>query len=278
MRPLRTIALLVFFISLPLFSFSQTPSGTHSTISSNFNGTAISAGKYVWYSAVFSPQHVGSGPAHIYLRNATVTFAANGTNYTLAVPDADILISSSITTATSSYDAAANKWTISTPPNLAGNTLLTAFSFPVPSAGLPGGINPVTFGGYFFTDTQGVSLNWQWAAAVYTSFNANWNLLGVKPIDATTGSPYNNSDHAGTPENYKSDLTSGARGGGGSNYTGGYSGTASVTPVVQVPNTTPPSITASISPSPNAVGWNTATTTVSFNCAAGTNPIASCTG
>jgi hypothetical protein len=39
-----------------------------------------------------------------------------------------------------------------------------------------------------------------------------------------------NSDHAGTPENFKPFVIGGARGGGGSNYTGLYSGTGKVTP------------------------------------------------
>ncbi|MBV9144423.1 MAG: hypothetical protein JO065_00810, partial [Acidobacteria bacterium] len=35
---------------------------------------------------------------------------------------------------------------------------------------------------------------------------------------------YRNNDKAGTPENYKQYVIGGARGGGGKNYTGGYSG------------------------------------------------------
>jgi hypothetical protein len=63
---------------------------------------------------------------------------------------------------------------------------------------------------------------------VYTQFTTDLNGIGVKPIDGGQMNPYNNSDHAGTPENFKSFVTGGARGGGGSNFTGSYSGTASV--------------------------------------------------
>jgi hypothetical protein len=92
--------------------------------------------------------------------------------------------------------------------------------FLVPTGGLPGGINPVSWQGQFYSDTSGVSLNWQWAAAVYTKFTTSYGGLGVKPVDSNTASQYKNSDHAGTPESYKTYVMGGARGGGGSNYTG----------------------------------------------------------
>ena len=75
------------------------------------------------------------------------------------------------------------------------------------------------------SDTPGVTVNWKWAAAVYTSFSTNNNGLGVKPVDDNQASAYKNSDHAGTPETFKSFVTGGARGGGGSNYTASYSAT-----------------------------------------------------
>jgi len=49
--------------------------------------------------------------------------------------------------------------------------------------------------------------------------------LAVKPVDDTKASQYKNSGHAGTPESFKSFVTGGARGGGGSHFTGSYGGT-----------------------------------------------------
>jgi hypothetical protein len=46
-------------------------------------------------------------------------------------------------------------------------------------------------------------------------------------VDDNQASIYKNSDHAGTPENFKASVTGGATGGGGSNFTGSYSATGS---------------------------------------------------
>ena len=62
---------------------------------------------------------------------------------------------------------------------------------------------------------------------VYTTFDTTYNELGVKPVDDNQASQYKNSDHAGTPENFKAYVIGGATGGGGSNFTGSYSGTGS---------------------------------------------------
>jgi len=109
--------------------------------------------------------------------------------------------------------------------------LLSGLSFHVPSQGLPGGINPVSWSGTFITDTTGVNVNWAWAAVVYTTFNADHSMLDVKATDDNHDDCVTqNSDHAGTPELYKSNVIGGARGGGGSNYTGSLSGTQGVAP------------------------------------------------
>jgi hypothetical protein len=121
-------------------------------------------------------------------------------------------------------------WITRVPLNgLSGNVFLSGLAYQLP-ANLSGGLKNVTWSGVIIPDTAGVSVQWQWAAAVYTRFSSDNNAIGVKPVDDGKLSQYNNSDHAGTPENFKSNVIGGARGGGGSNYTGSYSGTASVGP------------------------------------------------
>jgi len=58
-------------------------------------------------------------------------------------------------------------------------------------------------------------------------------MLNVKPTHQNACN-VNNGDHAGTPENpaYQQCVTGGATGGGGSNFTGSWSGTVSASPCV----------------------------------------------
>jgi len=59
---------------------------------------------------------------------------------------------------------------------LKDNTFFSALDYQVP-ANLPGGLKNVTWSGTIDTDTPGVKVNWQWAAAVYTNFSADYNAL-----------------------------------------------------------------------------------------------------
>jgi len=147
----------------------------------------------------------------------------------VAVPGAVITIDPAATQATTTYDTGSGQWETTLPPQWSGNALLSAVELPLTSS-VPGGVNPVTWSATFTSDASGLNVNWAWAAAVYTSFSSNYDALGVKPVDDNHISQYQNSDSAGTPENYKTHVTGGARGGGGSNYTGSLSGTTSVTP------------------------------------------------
>lgn len=195
---------------------------------SNFNGTAISSGRTIWFTSVFKASGVPSTGTTISVLASKITFTAGTTPYTVNVPAAVVTISPSATAASTTYDTTSATWRTTLPLSWSGNGFLTAVALPV-TVSLPGGINPVTWSADFVTDPPGVTINWQWAAAVYTQFSSNYNALQVKPVDDPNLSAYKNSDHAGTPEAYKSYVTGGARGGGGSNYTGSLSGTVTLT-------------------------------------------------
>jgi hypothetical protein len=216
--------------NLELLEDRVQPSAT-SVITSNFNGTSLPAGSSVWFNSVLKVSGLGSNPVTLHVLNGGISFNANGTPYQVAVPNAEITFSPTATSATTIFDTARNSWETTVPSNAGGNTFLAGATLSLPN-GLPGGINPVNWQADFQSDTAGVTVNWQWAAAVYTTFSTNYTALNVKPVDSNQLSVYQNSDHAGTPEAFRIYVIGGGRGGGGSNWTGSYSSTAFVTPTV----------------------------------------------
>src|SRR5579864_558519 len=125
-------------------------SGASSSISSNFNATAIPAGDIIWFSAVFKLNgSVPSHPVSIAVHNSTIQFTAGSTNYNLNIPGAVVTFSPTVTTSTATFDTANNPQPVwlqnQINPQPSGNTLLQAFAFPVPDGGLPGGIKNVTW-------------------------------------------------------------------------------------------------------------------------------------
>ena len=199
-------------------------------IASNFNGTPMINGSTIWFNAVLNVQGLSQNTlTEVDFIGSTITFAAGGNSYTVNAPNAVITFDPTVTTATTTFDSVANEWITTVPASgLAGNVFLDGVAFPVPAGGLPGGINQVTWTGTFSSAAKGIKVQWQWAAAVYSSFNTtNYNLDQVKPVDDNKASAYQDSDHAGTPEAYRSSVVGGATGGGGANYTGSYSSTAS---------------------------------------------------
>ncbi|TLY21547.1 MAG: hypothetical protein E6K68_05850 [Nitrospirae bacterium] len=205
-----------------------------SSISANFNGTPIPFPDVIWFSAVLHPANLSATlPVQVFITGQTISFTVSGTPYTVDVPNACITFDPFLDadmsgSASTVYDG---QWETTVPSfGLAGNTFLAGVALQTLPGGFPGGIKNVTWQGTFFADFPGVSLHWQWAAAVYRMFSDDYNSLGVKPVDDNMASIYQNADHAGTPENFKHYVTGGARGGGGSNYTGSLSASVSVTP------------------------------------------------
>jgi hypothetical protein len=193
-----------------------------SSIQASFDGTTISTANNIWLSANASVKGVPSSGATIFLKNSNVTISSAKGNFAYPVPDGKIVFSPSVSCATTVFDGA--EWVTTVPVSGSDEILLSALGIQVP-ADLKAAT--VTWSGAFSTDTQGISLSWKWSAAVYTAdvTQAQYNTLGVKPTH-TGACLYNNSDHAGTPETVKGAVVGGARGGGGSNFTGSWSGTA----------------------------------------------------
>lgn len=187
-------------------------------ISSNFNGTPIAAGNWIWFNANF--KYDGATPVTIAVENATVSFTANGIGYVLPVPDARIDLDPSVSSPTIEFDEGLNTWFTDVPASFGDDIFLTGLAWHVP-VNLPGGINPVVFTAEIGATNVPATVQWKWGAAVYTSFSDNYDLLDVQPVHATL--------HAGTPLKYIAFVIGGARGGGGSNYTGSWSATQTLT-------------------------------------------------
>lgn len=193
---------------------------------SNFNGTAIAAGNTIWFNSVVNVRGLSSVAGTLVFDNSVITFSLNGKTVTLPVPSATIKFDAKATSASTVFSTITNSWVTTVPVGYKGNVFLSGLAYTVP-ANFPKGLNPVTWTGTFRSDTSAITAQWQWAAAVYTKFSGTLSACGVKPVDDNKLSSYQNSDHAGSPEGCKSSVTGGARGGGGSDCTGSYSGTIS---------------------------------------------------
>jgi len=196
---------------------------------SNFNAQNIASGDVVWFQSVI--QWTGSSPkvlTHVHITGQTLTFVEpDGTTFTKNVSSSVVIYDPSATTATTVWNASAFRWDTTVPASYTGDVFAGGYAYFVGSGGLPGATK-VTWKATFQTSETCLSVNWKWSAAVYTSFTTSNGKIGVKPVDSNSLSTYTNSDHAGTPENFKAYLAAGARGGGGSNFTGSYSGTVGI--------------------------------------------------
>jgi hypothetical protein len=230
---------------------------TVSAITADFNGSSIPAGDTVWFNSSARVAGLGSGTATVKVTDATVSFTANGTAYAVNVPNTTITFTGLATQATATYSI--NGWLVTTPPVFDGNVFVGGAGLKAPTAGgllggllgglglaggFPGGIKNVTWRANFTADTPGLTVTWQWGAAVYTNFNTSPGSLGVKAVDDPRVDHYGNPDRAGTPESYKPYLTGGARGNGLGNYTGTYTAAATVAP--EAPAQTPASLSGSV--------------------------------
>lgn len=195
-----------------------------SSIASNFNGTAILAGDCIWFNSHFKLKGVTNQLVTIRVTDVNVS----SSKFDLDLPDALVTFNPLASTATTTFNAGLNRWETTVPSSYTSNVFMSGGFLHLPS-GLPGGVQNVKWSATFHISTPvPVELSWQWSAAAYDdqACGVAYGDLCVKPVDSNTLSAYHNSDHSGTPECIKTLIKGGARGGGGSNFTGSWSGTA----------------------------------------------------
>lgn len=210
-------------------SFSGPRCMAQTAIVSNFNGTPINGGTFIWFNANFKADGIPSTGAKVFFRNSTIQFAADQ-GYSLIVPNAQITFDPTVKCATTSYDPVTNTFFTTVPVSGSDEIFLTGRAFAVPAsfANVGGKVNgSVIWQGTLGSDNEGVSVSWKWGAAIYTTFSTDYNALQILPAHGNSCSA-GGGDHAGTPEGFSQFVIGGARGGGGSNFTGSWSGTQDV--------------------------------------------------
>ena len=198
-----------------------------SSLVASFNSTTIPAGRYIWFNSSFDPGSLGTGTTTVTMNitNTVITFTANSEQYTLNVPDGRIRFDATAVSASTQF--VNGIWETVVPRSFTSYIFMNGLSYQVP-VNFPGNISNVRWTTNVSIDRANTSINWRWSAAVYTTFAAH-SGINVKPISGNTQNPYPNSDRAGTPENFKASLVGGARETGGTNYTGNYVNSGSIT-------------------------------------------------
>jgi hypothetical protein len=195
------------------------PSGTAiSGAPVSWNGFTAPAGSVVWINAhIQSPSNVPTNTiTKVYFTG--VTLVVNSTTY--ALPDGQVVFNPSVSAPVTVANADGS-WTTTVSPTTSGDIFFDGDAIPVDSNLENGGHGNTGSTLSFSTNSNDSSLDfqWQWGAAVYTSWPGNAAAL-IEPVQANGLQP-------GAPQNpaVQKDLIQGPRGGGGSNFTGSWSGT-----------------------------------------------------
>ena len=168
----------------------------------NFNNGAIAAGNYVWFSAEADITTRETSGTTVFFTGQQLNLqlqGGNGIPLTIPAPNAEVVFSSSATTETTTYSG--GKWVTTVPADYTGNVFIGGVAYQVPTGVSLAGAK-VDWEGVFSGASVSFTLNWQWAAAVYSNLGtglgtgigsssattAFYNGLGIKPIDASTGS------------------------------------------------------------------------------------------
>lgn len=232
-------------------------------ITAKFGCNVISSNNTIWFSSVLNTPSGNKAPFTVRFFDQHIELTIDGTNLVYEVPEAIVTFSNNLPIATTIFSN--GQWvTTAKKPGSQDNTFLSGLGIKLPfdSEGCRSrSCHPsrcydgrwragrdddddhdgrrrrheeisATWCGRFEVSRPDVVLKWAWGAAVYTQFSADYNALGIKPIDARTGSAYGNYDNAGTPECFKQYVIAGARGDGrysrcgdqGDKYTGELTG------------------------------------------------------
>lgn len=193
------------------------PSGTAiSGAPVSWNGFTAPAGSVVWINAHLDTKNVPTNTITT-VDFTGVTLVVNATSY--ALPNGQVVFNPAISTPTTVVNADGS-WTTTVNPSFNNDIFFDGQAIPVDANLENGGHGNTGSTLSFSTNSSDSSLQfqWQWSAAVYTSWPGN-AAANIEPVHAQlqAGAPLNKAVEA--------DLIQGPRGGGGSNFTGSWSGT-----------------------------------------------------
>jgi len=175
-------------------------------IGTNFHGQ-ISAGHCLWFNSTVCVNGLSSHATTLWFDCSTITFNCGNTPVTINTPAACIKFDPNCSSATSTFDSVANCWVTDVPLNYSGNVFLCGVPYTVPSGFSAWNCSP-NWTGCFRSDTGSCNVQWQWCASDYSQCGSSCSSVSVKPCDSGSWCQYNNSDCAGTPENYRNCLSS----------------------------------------------------------------------
>jgi hypothetical protein len=196
----------------------------YSRIVAAFNANDIAANNYIWFSAVVKVNYSGSYPVELTFTDQNIASSRFNVNPTKG----RLVIDNTYTQTTTTY--AGGEWLTTSPPSANGNYFISGYSYKAPTTILRN-LSSITWKGVWTANKPGITtVDWKWSAAVYTNFNSDCSLLGVKPVDDANGSIYANTHPAGSPENYIAYVVPGARGLANGDYVGTYTSIGTRTP------------------------------------------------
>ena len=182
----------------------------------SWNGFNAPAGSVVWINAHLDAKNVPTDTVTT-VDFTGVTLVVNATSY--ALPNGHVVFDASVSTPTTVVNGDGS-WTTTVNPSFNNDIFFDGQAIPVDANLENGGHGNTGSTLSFSTNSSDSSLQfqWQWGAAVYTSWPGN-AAANIEPVHAQL--------QAGAPQNkaVEADLIQGPRGGGGSNFTGSWSGT-----------------------------------------------------
>jgi hypothetical protein len=168
-------------------------------------------GGSVWCNA-----HLTCNPGQactVYCQNASVTLSCkDGKSYTYPVPNCQVNFSPNCWTASCSFQG--GQWCTTVP--CGGDSQIFLSGCGIPWQSDFANCNSLCWTGSFSCSTPGVNCQWQCGASCYNANLCNCSTIQVKPCYQNYCG-YNNSDCAGTPENYKSFCQNGNNNNGNNN-------------------------------------------------------------